>query len=214
MPAQTHAYTLQQIQTMIAVLPEPAATIVGVAGLAGLREGEIEGLCWEDYTNGELHIRRSIWEGHISTPETEASIDAVPVIKPLAVLLDMHRLRCGNPVSGPIFATTKGTHQSLGNIRIRQVLPVLRRNSLLPQWHGWHAFRRGLATNLHELGVPDKVIQKILRHKNVSVTQACYTQPRDPAIAAAMQKLEQQLISLDTNWTPEAIPAGGSGSVN
>jgi hypothetical protein len=31
-------------------------------------------------------------------------------------------------------------------------------------WHGWHAFRRGLATNLHWLGVSDKVILQILRH--------------------------------------------------
>jgi site-specific recombinase XerD len=40
-----------------------------------------------------------------------------------------------------------------------------------PQWHGWHAFRRGLATNLHALGVDDKTIQAILRHSNVSLTQ-------------------------------------------
>jgi hypothetical protein len=26
------------------------------------------------------------------------------------------------------------------------------------EWHGWHAFRRGLATNLHTLGVSDIVI--------------------------------------------------------
>ena len=38
-------------------------------------------------------------------------------------------------------------------------------------WHGWHAFRRGLATNLHRLGVDDKTIQTILRHCNVAVTQ-------------------------------------------
>jgi integrase len=41
-------------------------------------------------------------------------------------------------------------------------------------WKGWHAFRRGLATTLHELGVPDKEIQGILRHSNVAITQACY----------------------------------------
>jgi integrase len=39
-----------------------------------------------------------------------------------------------------------------------------------PAWHGWHAFRRGLATNMHELGIPDIVIQAILRHSSVSVT--------------------------------------------
>jgi hypothetical protein len=37
-------------------------------------------------------------------------------------------------------------------------------------WQGWHAFRRGLATNLHKPGVFDKVIQQILRHAKVTIT--------------------------------------------
>ena len=44
----------------------------------------------------------------------------------------------------------------------------------LPQWHGWHAFRRGLATNLHALGVDDKTIQTILRHSHVGLTMNVY----------------------------------------
>ena len=27
------------------------------------------------------------------------------------------------------------------------------------EWHGWHAARRGLGSNLYQLGVPDMVIQ-------------------------------------------------------
>jgi hypothetical protein len=37
-------------------------------------------------------------------------------------------------------------------------------------WGCWHAFRRGLATNLHRLGVSDKTIRVILRHANISTT--------------------------------------------
>ena len=59
-----------------------------------------------------------------------------------------------------------------------------------PVWHGWHAFRRGLATNLHDLGVDDKTIQAILRHSNVAVTQACYIKTLPKQSIAAMQKLE------------------------
>jgi len=33
-----------------------------------------------------------------------------------------------------------------------------------PEWRGWHAFRRGLATTLHALGENDQTIQNILRH--------------------------------------------------
>lgn len=35
-------------------------------------------------------------------------------------------------------------------------------------WRDWHAFRHGLATNLHVLGNADKEIQEILRHSNMA----------------------------------------------
>ena len=53
----------------------------------------------------------------------------------------------------------------------------------------WHAFRRGLATNLHQTGVQDKVIQRILRHSNVAVTQACYIKTADADVQRAMEQL-------------------------
>ena len=37
-----------------------------------------------------------------------------------------------------------------------------KRDATRPEWHGWRAFRRGLATNLHRLGAPDKTIQAAL----------------------------------------------------
>jgi hypothetical protein len=51
----------------------------------------------------------------------------------------------------------------LNNLAGRIIKPVLKANGLT--WKGWHGYRRGLATNLHELGVPDKVIQAIMRHE-------------------------------------------------
>ncbi len=59
------------------------------------------------------------------------------------------------------------------------------------RWHGWHAFRRGLATNLFELGVPAEVAQTILRHSNVSTTREHYIVLKSrSAGAAAMRQLE------------------------
>jgi integrase len=57
-------------------------------------------------------------------------------------------------------------------------------------WHGWHAFRRGLATNLHRLGVSDKVIQQILRHANVTTTMNIYVKTVSADAANAMKYLE------------------------
>jgi Phage integrase family len=77
------------------------------------------------------------------------------------------------------------------------------RNTVLPEWRGWHAFRRGLATNLNRLGVDDSVIQRILRHSTVAVTQACYIKTASEDAKAAMQKLETALN--DTYVTPRQV---------
>ena len=31
-------------------------------------------------------------------------------------------------------------------------------------WYWWHGFRRGIASNLYELGANDKIVRRILRH--------------------------------------------------
>jgi integrase len=58
------------------------------------------------------------------------------------------------------------------------------------EWHGWHAFRRGLATNLYRLGIPDKTIQAILRHSNLSTTMNLYVKSVGADAVAAMNALE------------------------
>ena len=69
------------------------------------------------------------------------------------------------------------------------------RNTVLPEWTGWHAFRRGVATNLNRLGVPDKIVQRVLRHSDVAVTQAAYIKPEDKDSKAAMEKFESALTA-------------------
>ena len=135
------------------------------------------------------------------------------VIRPLANLLDMHRLRSGNPESGPMFTTTKGTRQNMNNLLGRVIRPALdrcatchkaeddhskanhtfNRDAALPEWHGWHACRRGLGSNLYRLGVPDVVIQRILRHANVSTTTGYYIKTVAEDVRGAMAKLESSI---------------------
>lgn len=62
-----------------------------------------------------------------------------------------------------------------------------------PKWRGWHAARRGLGSNLYALGVPEKVIQQILRHANVSTTATYYIKTVPAQVTDAMEKLEQVL---------------------
>ncbi len=68
------------------------------------------------------------------------------------------------------------------------IRPALGKANL--RWHGWHAFRRGLATNLHRLRVSDKVIQQFLRHANVTTTMNIYVKTVSADATTAMKSLE------------------------
>ena len=74
-----------------------------------------------------------------------------------------------------------------------QVRPKLEEEGI--KWSGWHAFRRGLATNLHRLGVPDKTIQSILRQPNLLTTMNAYVKSVPPDAVAAMRALEAKCTS-------------------
>ncbi|HEV2381511.1 MAG TPA: hypothetical protein VG206_17155 [Terriglobia bacterium] len=104
---------------------------------------------------------QSVWESIVDEPKTQKSKSPVPVIGPLAKLLDRHREVHGNPQSGFVFGTRYETALNLSNLAKRYIRPRLQKQGM--KGCGWHAFRRGLATNLHRLGVPDKTIQTILR---------------------------------------------------
>jgi integrase len=62
------------------------------------------------------------------------------------------------------------------------------------EWHGWHGFRRGLASNLNRLGVDDSVIQRILRHSTVATTQNHYIKTASFDAVAAMKQFSEALL--------------------
>jgi integrase len=71
------------------------------------------------------------------------------------------------------------------------------------QWVGWHGFRRGLASNLNRIGVDDSVIQAILRHSTVAITQACYIKTAKQDAVAAMRQLS---VAVKANCSPLCSP--------
>jgi integrase len=184
----THAYSLEDELTMIRILPEPASTVVALAAWTGMRKGELRGATWESYTGGMIYVAKSVWRNDVKAPKTRASKAPVPVISQLTAKLDEYRILCGSPKSGWIFPNIKGEPLGLDGLVTDVIRPALEKAGI--EWHGWHAFRRGLATNLNRLGVQDKVNQAILRHSNVSVTQRAYIKTVDSDAVNAMQKLE------------------------
>jgi integrase len=197
---ETHAYSLEEEVRMLAILPEPAATIVAVAAFTGARKGEIRGFLWESYDGFTIEVKQSVWRNQVGEPKREKSKGTIPVIAQLKLFLDRHRDRSGIPAGGFIFRNPLGNPLNLDAL-VREVIRPAIEAEKIP-WYGWHAFRRGLATNLHRLGVSDKVIQQILRHANVTTTINIYVKMVTRDAEEAMKRLESNCSLV----VPQTVP--------
>ena len=186
-----HAYSLQEVETHLQAFADTplVQAIIGTGAFAGLRLGEIRGLWVEDDEGDVLNIRRSVWRTIVKNTKTEEDEDdpgVVPIIRPLRLLLDRVK-----PACGWLFPNTIGGALDLHNLAERVIKPRFKDKGL--SWKGWHPYRRGLATNLHALGVNDKTIQAILRHEDVGTTQRSYIKTPSRIVTDAMAKLEEKI---------------------
>jgi len=209
---QTHAYSLEEIEAMVKVMDgaDPtllSGTIITCAAFTALRQGELTGLLWECYKSpshtkgnealGEIFVGSSVWRGYRTKPKSEASEAPVPVIPRLAKRLAEHRKRLGNPDKGPVFPNGAGNPLDLNWLVTTKLRPALEEAGI--DWRGWHAFRRGLATNLDRLGIGLKMIQLILRHANADVTLKHYIKPSQEDKHRTMREFADSLKSATTS---------------
>lgn len=197
---ETKAYSVAEITAMVnALKKEPtAAAVVATAAFTGLRRSELRGLKWGDLRDGQLFVSRSVWNtSERDKTKTKDSKAPVPVLPILAKRLDAYRN--GFPDDAYIFAGPKaGKPLNLANLARRVIVPTLEAAGV-KSWAGWHGFRRGLATNLYELGVPEPTIQAILRHADLKTTRQFYIKkqvvPKESK--KAMDRLQQAFKKLE-----------------
>ena len=192
-PSDTYAYSQKEVHTFLRVLDKPTArAVIVVAWLAGLRPEEIKGLRWEDYDGKVLNIQRAIVSGELLKVKTDASQAPVPVVGTLKKVLKAHR--AANPGDGYVFAGDTGEPIILENVARRYIVPTLKKAGV--KWHGFHAFRRGLASTLNALGTPELTIKHILRHSTKDVTTKHYIKADDPLSRAALGRVEREFLKL------------------
>lgn len=213
------AYTITEIELIVGWLPEVARVVVSTAALTGLRLAELRGLRWGDFQRGEdghvLNVTRTVWRKHVGETKNVESEAAIPVVPILARLLERFRERDEDGKSRLrgdheyIFAGEKfGAPLNMQNLAQRIIQPALKKanekmleleltpnepNKLL-RWKGWHAFRRGLASNLYALGIAPKVIQAIMRHAGLATTLAFYTVVPENESRKALAELQDSMF--------------------
>jgi integrase len=169
-------------------LPEPGRTVCAVAAFTGLTRSELKGLKWEDYDGETINVRRKIWNDHVGAPKTEAREAGVYVVPLLRKILAKFKVSHPPVGEGWVFRGEKTLRPlDLDNLSRREIPKYI-----TGAWFGWHAFRRGLGTRLNEAGVDDKDIQSILRHADVSTTQAFYILPSRARAEAGLRSLTRR----------------------
>jgi integrase len=156
---------------------------------AGLRQGELLGLKWEDVDleHGTLQVRRTLSgskngnpifgspktaKGKRSVTLTEKAIEALKRHRELQVE-EKQRLAGLWQDHGLVFVTRVGTPINRRNLVIRSFKPLLSRAGL-PEIR-FHDLRHTCATLMLCGGIHPKVVQELLGHASVTVTLDTYS---------------------------------------
>jgi len=160
-----------EIFVLIASIDHPYKYGVALAGLAGLRAGEIMGLKWKDIEflgdeKGKITIERQMdTEGKIVPPKSESCKATLPMVKPLTKLLE-------------VFRTTRPDDREYlfqnEDERIGDWWNKNIRGKLVPADMRFHDLRQSFALNLVYKGVTILMIKKLMRHSDLQTTFDAY----------------------------------------
>jgi integrase len=176
-----------------------------LAVTAGLRQGELLGLKWEDvdFEAKTLSVRRTLSaakEGPIfTTPKSAKSRRRLTLTESAVEALKGHRERQSEEkvmVGGTwrdqdlVFCSVVGTPMSRHNLHNRSFKPLLKRAGL-PNIR-FHDLRHTCATLLLKKGTHPKIVQELLGHATVFITLDTYSHVlpgMDGEAAAGMEDL-------------------------
>lgn len=160
--------SFEEAERLVAASEPEWRPMLLVAIKAGLRQGELMGLQWNDLdlTQKLLHVRRTIWRGVEGLPKggRERTVDL-----PASVVdaLKAHRHLRGRFV----FCQEDGQQLTEGKMKapLRRALRAAGITREVGQI-GWHDLRHTYGSHLAMRGVPLKVIQELMGHATIEMT--------------------------------------------
>ena len=183
--------TPEQFDELLALIPEPYATMTGVAVYAGLRVSELIGLRWDDVHEDAITIDERYCRGDWGAPKSDCSNATIGVDR--SVVERIHRLKlltvevkAGRAVrrykvvkaDGPedlVFQSVKaGRPMRDNNILTRFIKPAARKLGI--GFVNWRSLRTSYATWMVEAGANPKDVQGQMRHSRIATTMDVYAQ--------------------------------------
>jgi integrase len=137
-----------------------------------------------------LNVVRTVWHREVIDTKTEHRAATVHLLPNVVTQLRKHRE--ANPGTKWVFEGPRVFPLDLATLGSKRIKEALKGTGV--EWHGFHAFRRGLGTRLYNNGTPLDLVGKILRHGSESeVTLKHYIEVEDKTKAAALQSLPRKI---------------------
>lgn len=183
----------EQILAIAAKVADPYRALVRFLAVTGLRIGEAIGIKWSDFDADVLTVSRTIYEGRAQSPKTKRSVRSLPI--PAALISELRQLGDGEF----IFHSRAGTPVNPGNALKRYIRPAAQ--ALGVQLDGWHAFRRGVATQLLRNGESAKLVSAILGN-SIGTLLESYDLPQVENVRGVLAQVAETLLPNVTNPAP------------
>ncbi len=180
--------TKEEIQAFTAVLEGRWWPFFTTVVYTGMRSSELRGLRWVDvdWKGRRIHVRqRADLYNQIGRPKSESGTRTIFIGGLLVHVLSEWRNVCPASELGLVFPTSKGGIQSLREIRLRGLIPLMERAGVTKKdgtakYSGLHAFRHFHAAYLLTpktrggRGMNFKEVQQRLGHSTIGVTMDTY----------------------------------------
>jgi integrase len=158
--------TFEEADRLVAAARGEWRTMVLVALHTGLRRGELMALGKDavDLIHRRVHVRRNYHRGRLGTPKSGLSRE-VPLSETATRALAAHQHTRSDDL---VFCDAEGRPLTEGRMR-RALRAICKRAELRPI--GWHVLRHSFASHLVMRGVALAIVQKLMGHSSIVVTQ-------------------------------------------
>jgi integrase len=157
---KTHKYTSEEVEKITEAVDGVARCTV--AAWTGLSLAELRGLKWADidFDKSQLIVVRTVWHKEVIDAKTEHRAARVHLLP--NVIAELKKQRKQNPGTTWVFEGPHVFPLDLATLGSKIIKKTLQGTGV--EWHGFHAFRRGLGTRLYNNGTPIETVAKVLRH--------------------------------------------------
>lgn len=198
-------FTQNEVRRLVESADGQYKVLFHLAGLSGLRAGELFGLHVEDVdlNRGLIRVRRSVWRGkEVATKNgkgRDVFVDSITV--------QMLRDYLGSRTAGRVFETRNGTPLEDHNV-VRQVLkPLCQRIGIEPG--GMHAFRHGRISHLQQNNVPPDFTKRQVGHSSLRTTSG-YTHFSEDFVRETVERLKGEVPSWTHSGKLDSVAVGAN----